>query len=70
MVKDTENGIVYMKLTGHFNSDWYNGHSGTSFCIPQIDDDTECVYLIDGKDNKIKIWDKEQGILTETIVGK
>lgn len=69
IVKDTENGIVYMKLIGKFDYR-HDGHSVTTFCIAEIDDDTKCVYLIDDKDNKIKIWDKEQGILTETIVGK
>ncbi len=64
VVKDTENGIVYMKLVGSFNTD---GHSVTSFCVPEIDDDTECIYLIDDKNNKIKIWDKEQGALTDIL---
>lgn len=67
VVKDTENGIVYMKLVGSFNSDWYKGNSTTCFCWPEIDDDTKSVYLIDGKDNKIKIWDKEQGALTDIL---
>lgn len=65
VVKDTENKAVYMKVVGIFKS---SENKSRSFCEAEIDDDTECVYLIDSKGNKIKIWDKEQGILTETHI--
>lgn len=65
VVKDTENKAVYMKVVGIFK---FSGNKSRSFCIAEIDDNTECVYLIDSKGTKIKIWDKEQGVLTETNV--
>ena len=50
----------------------YIMNSSSKFLIPfclydDISKDTEngIVYLIDGKNNKIKIWDKEQGALTK-----
>lgn len=61
VVKDTENKAVYMKVVGIFK---LSGNKSRSFCEAEINDDTECVYLIDSKGNKIKIWDKEQGSLT------
>lgn len=61
IVKDTENKAVYMKVVGIFK---LSRNKSRSFCEAEINDDTECVYLIDSKGNKIKIWDKEQGSLT------
>lgn len=61
VVKDTENKAVYMKVVGIFK---LSRNKSRSFCEAEINDDTECVYLIDSKGNKIKIWDKEQGSLT------
>lgn len=57
--ENTDSKIIYMKLVGKFT-----GSAGRSFCRVEIDERTECVYLIDGRDNKIKIWGKEKGVLT------
>lgn len=65
VVKDTENKAVYMKVVGIFK---LSRNKSRSFCKAEIDDDTKYVYLIDSKGNKIKLWDKEQGILTETPI--
>lgn len=61
IIKDTENKAIYMKVVGIFP---FGGHKARSFCTVEIDDDTECVYLIDSKGHERKIWDKEQGVLT------
>ncbi len=61
--RDTDNKIIYMKVTGVFTG--IRTGNARSFCRVEINDDTECVYLIDDKDNKLKIWDKNQGVLTE-----
>ncbi len=65
VVKDIENKAIYMKVVGLFK---LHRNKSRSLCEAELDDDTECVYLIDKKGNKIKIWDKEQGVLTETSV--
>lgn len=65
VIKDTENKTVYIKVVGIFK---LSGNKSRSFCKAEIDGDTECVYLIDSKGNKIKIWNKEQGVLTKTHI--
>lgn len=57
VVKDTENKAVYMKVVGILK---LSRNKSRSFCEVEIDEDTEIVYLIDSKGNKIKIWDKQQ----------
>ena len=65
IIKDTENKAIYMKVVVIFP---FGGHKARSFCTVEIDDDTECVYLIDSKGHERKIWDKEQGVLTRTHI--